>query len=148
MKKSRKTTRGSRAGTNRRTLDWKDAYLAALRISGKKVGAAKAAEIDTHTVWERTKTEPEFKAAEEDAVKEAARGLADEARRRAVEGCIRYKFHPKTGEVYEELEYSDSLLTLLLKAHLPEIYKDKIEHQVSGHLTIDELKQRLAEAKA
>jgi len=60
--------------------------------------------------------------------------LEEEARRRAIDGVKRFKFHkgdpithPETGEPYFEHYHSDTLLIFLLKGHRPEKYADRVE---------------------
>ncbi len=108
-----------------------EAY-AACGLIGK---AAKAADCDrsSHGYWiESDPAYPERFQAAQDAANEV---LEAEARRRAVDGMERMKFYkgepildPRTGEPYIEHEYSDRLLELALKAHLPEKYVDRTEN--------------------
>lgn len=61
--------------------------------------------------------------------------LEHEARRRAVTGLVRYRFtkdgdplvHPVTGEPYYELEYSDTMLALVLKGRRGDVFKERRE---------------------
>lgn len=149
--KALKTTkkRKGRQG-NQRARNWRPPYLKALAITGMYAKAAAAAAVDFSTVWRERKSNAEFAAQEKEAQDIATAQLEDEAVRRARDGCVRYKFHPKTGEVYEELEYSDTLLLKLLSAKKPELYKDKVEHSGRVHLTLDELEleQRRKDADA
>jgi hypothetical protein len=121
--------------------------------------AAEAAGVNRVTVFRERKENPSFAARELEAINVANMALTDEAVRRARIGVRKYKFgkggepivDPRTGEQYYELEYSDTLLLKLLTCHIPEVYRDKMEH--SGemkhtHLTLEELKKRMQEAKA
>ena len=51
-----------------------------------------------------------------------------EARRRAVEGTERPVFY-QGGEVGYVREYSDTLLIFLLKAHRPNKFRERVEHE-------------------
>jgi hypothetical protein len=75
--------------------------------------------------------------------------LEVEARRRAVDGVIKLKFYkdkdtgealpvidPRTRQPYVEYEYSDTLLTLLLKAHMHEKYAERQKVENTGSMTI------------
>jgi len=72
------------------------------------------------------------------AQEEAADRLEEEARRRAVEGLRRYKFHqglpvmdPETGTAYIEHEYSDVLLMFLLKGARPDKFAQRIKAEAT-----------------
>jgi len=132
---------------------WVKGFLAALEVSGNVTAAARAAGISDDAARKRKDVHPEFAVRWEEALRMAAATLEAEARRRAVDGLRRYKFtktgdpimHPQTGEPYYELEYSDTMLALLLKAHAPERFKDstkvehagKVEHQVEAAVKVD-----------
>jgi hypothetical protein len=118
---------------------WRAAFLGALGLNGNVSDAAKAANIDRTTAYKAKTRDPDFAQDWQTAEKIASDVLLREAWRRAVEGGRQYKFHPKTGEPlrfpeghalagepYYEMVYSDALLTLLLKARLPEQFGDKL----------------------
>jgi transposase len=115
------------------------AFCAAFAECGSIQRAADAVGVhrSVHYLW--LKEHPEYAEAFGEARVQAADLLVEEARRRAVEGVQRYRFnsktgapliHPVTGEPYTELEYSDSLLSLLLKAHKREEFGDKVDATV------------------
>lgn len=114
------------------------AFLAALRESGNITRSAAAVGIDRGQHYDWLETDPTYPERAEEAFAAAADRLEEEARRRACDGLVRYKFrkdgeplrHPETGEPYFELEYSDPLLICLLKAAKPTKYRDRKE--VSG----------------
>jgi hypothetical protein len=92
-----------------------------------------------HYKWMK---EPQYKEAFEAARIQAINTLEEEAWRRAVRGIKRFRFFkgepiadPRTGKPYYEMEYSDSLLTMLLKASAPEKYKDRTEQQIKGEIS-------------
>lgn len=122
---------------------WENAFLAALRETGKVSSAATSTGVARHTVYKHKRACEEFAQAWEEALLEAASLLEDEAVRRAREGTIKYKFdrngkpilHPVTGEPYYELDYSDTLLIFLLKGILPDKYRDRSNVQVEGGST-------------
>jgi hypothetical protein len=137
------------------------AFLAAFRENGNVTQACIAAGIDRklHYWWlEQDESYPERF---EDARLEAAEGLEFEARRRAVEGLRRYRFnsktgavlrHPETNEAYYEHEYSDMLLVQLLRANLPQKYRDRqeISGPNGGPITVETLspEERAARVEA
>jgi len=96
---------------------------------------------ETHYWW--LKHDPAYAVAFAQAEEKAADALEAEARRRAINGVLRYKFdkgrpitNPETGEPYYELEYSDTLLIFLLKAHKPTVYRETVHQQHSGTLHV------------
>jgi hypothetical protein len=119
----------------------RQAFLAAYAECGSITIAAKAADINrcTHFDWmKETEYRKAFKAAQD----EACELLEKEARRRAIEGTRRYKFHkgepildPVTRDPYFELDYSDVLLIVLMKGNMPDKYKDRSE--VTNHNIAD-----------
>lgn len=108
---------------------WYAAFLAALRLTGNVSEAARSADMERRSVYNARESDPAFAAAWDDALDEAADALEAEARRRAVDGIEEAVYHQGVpcGTVRK---YSDSLLTLLLKAHKPAKYREnhKIEH--------------------
>lgn len=114
---------------------WRAAFLGALALNGNVTDAAKAAGVARDTVYKAKARSADFAQDWQTAERIASDVLLREAWRRAVEGGRQYKFHPKTGapllhpdtgEPYYEMVYSDALLTLLLKARLPEHFGDKL----------------------
>ncbi len=103
-----------------------------------KIGnASKASRIvgivpTTHKRW--LEKEPKFRKLFEEAREEAADYLEFEAWRRAVQGVDKPIFHQ--GVVVTTVkEYSDGLLTFLLRGSRPEKYRDRVEHTVKGEIT-------------
>lgn len=124
------------------------AFLAAYAVSGLIGKAAKAAGCDrsSHQYW--LDNDPEYPAKFSSAQDDANEVLEAEARRRAVQGTERMKFYkgepiidPRTKKPYIEHEYSDRLLELGLKAHLPEKYTDRQKIENVDHTTPDEYDQ-------
>lgn len=120
-------------------LPWAEAFLEGLKTTCHVGRACQLANVAMATVYNRRKNDPEF-AAQWDEVKDIYRQtLKDEAYRRAVNGVIRKKWtasgqpvmDPETGKQAEELDYSDSLLNLLLRSSDPE-FRDVHRHQHEG----------------
>jgi hypothetical protein len=112
--------------TNQRRL------LAAVSVAGCLTRAAEAAEVARSQHYEWLKQSEAYATAYHAAQIEAADLLESEARRRAVDGTKRLKFHlgkpildPETGEPYFEHEYSDVLLIFLLKGLKPEKFRER-----------------------
>lgn len=98
------------------------AFLHTLATTGQITKAAKAAKVERQTAYNWRKTDPDFARAWDEAIELAADMLEDVAIDRAIR---------PTG-------YSDGLLTLLLKAHKPEKYRERSEVQVTAALNISE----------
>lgn len=119
---------------------WRAAFLGTLALHGNVSEAARAAGVARDTVYKAKVRHPDFAADWLTAERIASDVLLREAWRRAVEGSRQYKFHPKSGkpllfpkghelagQPYYEMAYSDGLLTLLLKARLPEQFGDRLQ---------------------
>lgn len=102
------------------------AFLAVLAAGGSPTKASGAVGIDRRTAYTWKVKDAEFSEAWDDAVEAGNDGLEDEARRRAVDGIDK----PVTvaGEREVVKEYSDTLLTLMLKGRRRAVYSDKVEH--------------------
>ena len=92
------------------------AFLAAYEVCGCIEKAARAAKVrrTMHKSWMKSAKYRRAFARAEDV---AGDNLRHEAHRRAVQGCVEYKYyrgkpiiHPVTGEHYYELKRSDELL--------------------------------------
>jgi hypothetical protein len=101
------------------TIDtsWHTKFLEILGSTCNVTLAAKGAGIDRTSAYDHYKTQPDFAAAWDDAKDAAVEILEAEAWQRA----------RKT---------SDTLIIFLLKAHKPQMYREKIEQQVGGQLEI------------
>ena len=100
---------------------WAGRFLDEYRRTGLLARSARAAGVTPQAVRMRRKRSAAFAAEMADAAREAGEALEAEAWRRAVEGVERPVFYggQEAGHVRV---YSDRLLALLLKAHLPERY--------------------------
>lgn len=118
------------------TVQHKKDFLAAFVACGNVSLTARQTGIGRQTHYDWLRLDPDYAAAWEEARAEALGVLEVEARRRAVEGTPRVKFHkgeplidPANGGPYVEREYSDVLLIFLLKAWDPDKYGDR----ATGH---------------
>ena len=118
------TPHASKART--RELDWTPKFLAELARRGIVKDACRAAGIGRKTAYRRKSDDAVFAEAWKDALEDSADVMEREAFRRAVEGVERPVFQggEKIGVVRE---YSDSLLTLMLKANRPNKYRERAE---------------------
>ena len=104
------------------------AFLTSLAKTGQITRSAKAAKVERQTVYDWRRQDPEFAKAWDEALSLAADMLEDTAFNRATRAA-----NP-----------SDGLLTLLLKAHKPEKYRERSDVQVTGAL---ELSTKLQKAR-
>lgn len=155
-RKSKRPARTTKPDSTKRAK-----FLRAYASCGTITHAAEAAGVHraTHYEW---LDDPGYAVAFDQANAEAVERLEAEARRRAVDGCRRYKFHqglpvlihcdksdPEAFKVtndagkdawvkhYYELEYSDSLLLALLKARDPERFRERSEQRLTGELNLN-----------
>lgn len=95
------------------------------------------------------------------ALEQAADNFEAEAKRRAIDGMVRFKFKrngeplldPRTNQPYYELDYSDTLLIFMLKGMRPQKYRENhrlehagdqsapIQHNHAVQLTLEEFRQ-------
>lgn len=112
---------------------WRRGFLSALAETGNATAAARCVGIDRTTPYKAAERDPSFAEEWAEAIEEATDALEIAARKRALGENISYRFtktgepilHPITGEPYYEHVSSDALLTLLLKAHRPDKYKER-----------------------
>jgi hypothetical protein len=116
-------------------------FLECFAACGSVLKAARSAKLNRQSHYWWLREDPTYRPRFEAACERVAQMLEDEAVRRAHDGvrrAVRYK-----GKVVGyEMEYSDRLLELLLKAHSPEKYaeRSKVNLNVTGEL---ELRARL-----
>ena len=106
---------------------WRPIFLQALALGGNVTLAAQQAGIDRATAYKNRARSREFTVAWEEALAEAVDRLEIEARRRAVTG-VEEPVYYKGVVVGTVTKYSDAMLTLLLKAHRPEKFRERFEH--------------------
>lgn len=134
---------------------WEKAFLKALAITGNVTESANKAKIDPSTAHHARKRSKGFSQKWKSAMRKAADALEAEARRRAVDGLVRFKFdkkgepikHPKTGEPYFELEYSDTLLIFLMKGNNPAKFRERHEVKHKGGVQL-QLTEEIIDAPA
>jgi len=110
--------------------------LDVLRKGHSISAACRAIGVSRTCIHAHRHAEPEFNALVEDALLEGGELLEDEARRRAVEGVDKPIFG-RDGRVLTTVhEYSDTLLIFLLKGRMPQKYKDRVQQEQSGDVTV------------
>jgi hypothetical protein len=95
--------------------------------------AAREAGIDRQTVYDWRKASKEFAAAMDAALEESTDKLEREATRRAREGWLE-PVYQQGQEVGTVRKYSDSLLTLMLKANRPRRFRENIAAELTGDM--------------
>ena len=118
---------------------WKAGFIESLRRTGNVSVAARTVDIERKVAYNAKETDPIFAADWEDAIEEATDALEFEARRRALEG-IPVESYDKDGNLRStRMEYSDTLMIVLLKAHRPEKFKERFSGDLNtkGSLTVD-----------
>ena len=118
------------------TPELREAFLANLREMPMVRRAALAAGIKwLNTLYDLRNRDPEFDREWRDALRIGYTRLEDEAVRRGVEGTERPVFHK--GEVVGHVrEYSDTMLMFVMKAVMPEKYRDAPKDEASTRDTI------------
>lgn len=133
---------------------WEAPFLAALAITGVVTYACRAAPVPPRTAYYRREHDEDFASLWREALEESTDDLVVEARRRALQGVRKFRFHqgdlirvPLTdaqgAEIldekgqpvmvpYVEHEYSDTLIIFLLKAHRPAVYRETFRHEHAG----------------
>jgi hypothetical protein len=118
----------------------KRAMLAALARTGVVVEACRAAKVGrtSHYAW--LKEDPQYAAAVEDAMEQAADLLEAEARLRATEGVeepiIGRVGKDQDGVITTVRKKSDTLLIFLLKGRRPEVFRERAEVRHTGGVNV------------
>lgn len=107
---------------------WLSAYSNCGNV--RVVSAATGIARSIHNEWLRS--DPEYAEQFELAKQDVVDMFEEEADRRAYHGVRRKKFYPLSKRTYYELEYSDTLLIVRLKALAPEKYRERYDSQVNA----------------
>ena len=100
------------------------AFLAALAETGNVSRAARAAKASRSRAYQLKADDPQFAEEWAGALEIATDALDAEARRRAMDGVETPRFHQ--GQIAGTVKkYSDSLLMFLLRAHRPDLYRER-----------------------
>lgn len=110
-------------------LPWIEKYIVALRRTGLEASARGIAGVSKREVDDQVAIDPEFADAVDDALAKWSDRLEAEAYRRGVTGIERGVYY-QGDLVATEKQYSDALLTTLLKAKRPDQFGDK--KQITG----------------
>lgn len=112
-------------------------FLKALAQTANVTASAQSVNINRRTIYDHRAADPEFAKAWDDALEQATDALEAEARRRAMEGVEEYVtckdgLVMRNGEPVMQVRYSDSLMSLLLRAHRKEKFRDNQSVEHSG----------------
>lgn len=120
------------SGFSRAVIELQAKYLDEWRRTGSPAAAREFIKRDRRTVQMWRARNPVFNAQCESCAEAVVADFEVEAKRRAVEGVERPMV--SGGKVVAKVrEYSDSLLSLLLRANAPEKYRPRIDPAVSVH---------------
>jgi hypothetical protein len=138
------------ANRTKRTAAREKTFFDVLRQTCNVTEAARAAGVGRRTAYEWREADAAFASAWDEAEQEAADALEREAWRRGVEGTDKpVTYQGEITATYKE--YSDRMLEMLLKAHRPEKFKDRVANEHSGldgkpiqhELNVEELTQSI-----
>lgn len=123
-----------------RTANVREKFLEALASFANVTLACKKVGVTRSKIYEWRSEDPSFKKDWDDAIDLGTDSLEDEAVRRAHEGTLKpvYQGGKKVGSIRE---YSDTLLIFLLKGRRPERFRDKVEHDLTGKLTVEKIER-------
>jgi hypothetical protein len=124
------------ARTERSDQRAREAFLESLVKTCCVLRSAESAGIDRRRLYEMRRDDPDFAEAWSRALEAGNDVLEAEALRRAVEGVDEPVFTPKGELAGTVRKYSDTLLALLLKAHLPEKFRERSEVKHSGTIEL------------
>lgn len=113
----------------------RERFIAAIRETGNISEAVKLAKIPRSTAYQWREKDEAFAKQWDEAIEEATDTLEREARRRAIEGWDEPVFY-KGAEQGRIRKYSDRLLEILLRAHRPEKFRERVqvEHEIGANL--------------
>lgn len=129
------------AGDNTPFSDTNRARFLELLTEGSTItDACNALSLSRSRAYQLRRENKDFADLWDEAVQIGTDLLEDEAFRRAYHGVERLKFDkhggaaidPRTGNVYIEREYSDGLLTFLLRARRPDKYRENVKVEQTG----------------
>ncbi len=115
--------------------DWGVKFLETLARTGNIFHSAKKARIARSAPYLRKNSDPLFAQLWDEALAISVEMLELEARRRAEKGTRKPMLY-KGRVVKYVMEYSDTLMIFLLKAHAPGKYRDVVKHEQSGSLDV------------
>ena len=134
LKKARKprdSRAGSRAAEAADRQRKQSAFLAAFAEHATVAAAAKVADVGRRTHYDWLEADEAYAARFTDVEEGVTEALEAEARRRAQHG-VDEPVHYQGKKVDTIRRYSDTLLIFLLKARRPEMYRERVDHSLTG----------------
>lgn len=124
-------TKATAKATPKKRRDRHKEFLAGLCLYGNVTRAAEEAGLDRVTLYRKRRENEDFAAEWDKALEIGVAALEDEAKRRAYEGWLEPVFYQGSncGTVRK---FSDTLLIVLLKAHMPDKYAERSKAEHSG----------------
>jgi hypothetical protein len=135
LKETRPGSREAEAAARRRK---QDRFLDAFVEHATVAAASKVAGVGRRTHYDWLEADAGYADRFKDAEEEVTEALEAEARRRAVAG-VEEPVHYQGERVDTIRRYSDVLLIFLLKARRPNIYRERVDHQVDHRVSLVEL---------
>lgn len=114
------------------TPEFVEPFLERLREGATEGKACAVIGVSRQWVYKQRREHPEFNQACIEAIEDGVDLLEEEARRRAVQGVATPVFNSKGELVDHKIEYSDALLTLLIKGRRPQVFRDRMSTEVTG----------------
>ena len=108
----------------REPFSWEPKFLEVLEHKGNVSEACRAAKVARRTVYEAKERHEDFAASWQESLAVAVDAIEAEAHRRAVAGIDKPIFF-QGDQCATVKEYSDTLMLSLLKAHLPDKYRER-----------------------
>lgn len=121
--------------TNLETPKKKEEFLNHFKTTGNITKSSRAVGIARSTAIRWREEDSGFAKDFDNAVEEALDLMEAECKRRAEEGCDKPVFY-QGAECGAIKEYSDTLMMFFLKGNRPEKYKDRVETNITGTLTV------------
>lgn len=116
----------------------RELFLEALSLGFSIGHSAAKAGISRSRVYQLRKEDEEFARDWDEAEEKGSDYIEDEARRRAVEGVTKPVFYQGDVCGYVQ-EYSDTLLIQILKARRPDKYRENVNHNHSGSISVNRI---------
>ncbi len=119
----------------------KKQYLECLALGGNRTDACRAANVNRRTVYDHENVKgasysPEFEEDVENAMREFKDSLRREIHRRGVTGVEEPVFY-QGDEIAQVTKYSDRMLELLAKSHIPELRdRSTVDSNVKSDVTV------------
>lgn len=117
-------------------LSWHKRFIQLLRSTLNVRASCDGVAIPRQTVYDHRNRYPDFRSAWDTAVEDAIDLLEEAAFKRATKGVTETVWmrdtNGKPKKVGEIKRYSDRMTEVLLKAHRPEKYRDRVSQEISG----------------